>query len=35
MNGGTLTGNINLRSDTGVSLGSWNYTMPALLIGQQ
>lgn len=28
MNAGTLTGNINLRSDTGASLGSWNYTMP-------
>lgn len=28
MNGGTLNGNINLRSNTGSTLGSWNYSMP-------
>lgn len=27
-NAGTLIGNINLRSNTGSTLGSWNYTMP-------
>ena len=27
-NGGTLTGNINLKSNTGSTLGSWNYSMP-------
>ena len=27
-NAGTLTGNINLKSNTGSTLGSWNYTMP-------
>lgn len=27
-NGGTLNGNINLRSNTGSTLGSWNYSMP-------
>ena len=28
MNGGTLNGNINLKSNTGSTLGSWNYSMP-------
>ena len=27
-NGGTLNGNINLKSNTGSTLGSWNYSMP-------
>ena len=28
MNGGTLTGNISLKSNTNATLGSWNYSMP-------